>query len=139
MQLNLMDFSGLPTREVKKRKRVFYAAAEEQKPQQLVFDLDKFLDEMAEVEWTNELIIGLMDGMLNSALKSIRDKKYHSKSFAEEIAWLYDQTDDSPFSAENCATVSDLDIDKIRFTVSRSLPSEKQEIVRLIDNGAYAS
>lgn len=139
MQLDLMDFSRLPTKEVVKRKRNRLAFAVEQAPQQLIFDLFKFLDELEDVDWTDKRIFELMDGMIFGALQSIRDKKFNSSGFAQEIAWFFDLDDESAFSAKNCATVAGFDIDELRLNVSRVLPEDKKEIIRLIDSGLYKS
>jgi hypothetical protein len=141
MQLNLIDFSELPTSDVvvkKKPRQIHSHSLESDLPQQLTFDIEKFLDELPDFEWTNERILELMDSMIISAQKSIRDRKVNSKAFAEDIAWLYDwRNDDHPFSAENCAIVAGMDIDSIRFGTDYSLSEEKRAIIRLIDNGKF--
>jgi hypothetical protein len=141
MQLSLIDFSELPTSDVvvkKKLRQIRSQSSECDLPQQLTFDLEKFLDELPDFEWTNDKILELMDGMIKSALQSIRDRKVNTKAFAEDIAWLYDwRNEDHPFSAEKCAIVAGLDIDSIRFGTDSSLPEEKRVIIRLIDNGKF--
>jgi hypothetical protein len=143
MQLNLLDFGELPTSDVavkKKRKRIRSVSLEIEMPQQLSFDLEKFLEELPDFEWTDERILELMDWMIDSAVQSIRNRKVNSKAFAEDVAWLYDwRNDHHPFSANNCAKVAGIDIEAIRLGTDFSLPEEKRAIIRLIDNGEFST
>ena len=122
----------------KKRKRIRSVSPEIEMPKQLTFDLEKFLDELPDFEWTDERILELMGGIIRSALTGIRDRKVTSKAFAEDVAWLYDwRNDHHPFSAANCAKVVGMDIEAIRLGIDSNLPEEKRAIIRLIDNGKY--
>lgn len=137
MQLNLMDLSSMPTQEKKRPRLVNQATAIEQPPAQIEMSLDQLLDEIEDLSWTDNRVIALMDGLIQNSLRSIRDKKFNTASFAEEVAWFFDCfNDDHPFSARNCAVVAGLDIDSIRMATIRALPMEKVRIILLIDNGS---
>lgn len=89
-------------------------------------------------EWEDSELLCLSDWIVERSLEMIRNKEASSASFAEEIAWFYND-DEHPFSIKNCCLSAGLDLESLRHGLDAALEEEKRKIIRLIDNGKYDS
>lgn len=91
-------------------------------------------------EWEEVEMLHLRDWLVERSLEMIRNKEVSSASFAEELAWFYNDVDsEHPFSIQNCCQTAGLDLDSLRHGLDAALEEEKRKIIRLIDNGKYNS
>lgn len=140
-QLSLAEFQVSSEQYYQRKSRNKRLAAPVQEfllPEQLALTLDALLDGIPEVEWTEKSLTTLRDAMISRSLEIIRNKKANTDSFAEELAWLFSDSDeDHPFSIQQCCVSAGLSIDDLRLGIDYALDEEKRMILRLIDNGRY--
>ncbi|WP_225677375.1 hypothetical protein [Thalassolituus marinus] len=133
MQLPMFD--ELPRPEISRVKPRFHRKRDRfgGEPKQLSIDVEKLLDSLQDVEWKDEHILIMKDWLLCRSLEIIRNKAASTSSFAEEVAWIYEQQEDwLPFSARKCAESSGLDIERIRSGLYGAVSEEKRQIIRLL-------
>lgn len=84
-------------------------------------------------EWEDDQVGHLMDYMIVRSFEIVRNKESFTDSFAEELAWIYDDNENHPFSFQKCCSIAGLDADTLKEGLYRSLPEDKKIVIKLLD------